>query len=806
MFEGLNNKTVIEQRQKYGFNEIVENKGLVWPKIFFSQFKSSIVYTILAVVIISLLLGEASDAILASVVLFLNIIMGFYQEYKAEKTFKALKNLIKPIATVIRDSVRFKISAREIVPEDVVVISSGDKIPADGMIINNASLLVNEAILTGEQEPVEKTTDKDKNMVYMGTTVVSGRGIFIVKKTGIETRFGKISQSLLDIKDAPTDLQKKLTKFSKSLTIIILLICTVIFITGLIYGEDVWQMLRLSIILAIAAIPEGLPIAVTIILALGMKRILKRQGLVKRLVSIETLGATTVICTDKTGTLTEGVMKVEKYDFKDYEEAINSIIFNNEQKSGVEIALWDYVKNVDKKDPYEMIENSKKIFEIPFDSKRKYSYSIIENNKKKTAYVLGAPEIVLGFTNLSEKEKLKEINKIEVWAKEGLRIIGIGYKKTGNLKDKSDFIFLGLVGVKDPIRKSVHDSVVLARKSGIEVKIITGDYRLTAENVGAQIGLKVNNENVLEGWEIDKLNDDELKEHVKNINVFARVSPDNKYRIVKALQDNGEIVAMTGDGVNDAPALKMADIGMVVGEATDVAKETADLVLLDSNFKTIVSAVEEGRLIFMNIKKVIAYILTNQFSEIILIFGAILLKLPAPLTIVQILTIHLVCDGPPDIILGFDTMKDGLMEMRPEEMKKEKILSNSVKFIVSSVSLVVGVVCLLVFYILKDNLELAQTVCFTSIGFISMINIFSFRNLNKSVFNIKNFFSNYYLFLSILYGLTVILIAVYVPFFNKILGTTPLSFVNWLIVFSMGILAVLIIEIAKLADRKHFFK
>jgi Ca2+-transporting ATPase len=807
MLKGLTSTEVTRQREKYGINELPEKKGWVWPKILISQFINPTAAIIFAVCIISVLLGEINDAFMAGAVILVDVAMGFYQEYKAERTFKALRDLIRPVVTVIRDSKRLKINSSELVPGDLVVLSNGDRLPADGVVIENADLLVNEAILTGEQEPIKKDLSNDNNSVYMGTIVSSGQGIFRVEKIGAETKFGKISQSLVDIKEEPTDLQKKISKFSKSLVVVVLIMCVAIFLFGIITGGEIWEMFRLSIILVIAAIPEGLPIVITVVLALGMKRILKRQGLVKRLVSIETLGATTVICTDKTGTLTEGVMKVVKTDFTDEEKALTSIIINNEQKSGMELALWDYAKEKTKDNFfYGIVDNSKKIFEVPFDSKIKYHLTVVEISGEKAAYLLGAPEIILESCSVSDIEKNEKLRQIEIWATEGLRILGVAIKKDGNLKEKSDFEFLGLVGIKDPIRKTVRDSIMLAEKAGVEVKIITGDYRLTAENVARQVGLAIKNDNVMEGWEIEQLSDNELSQYVKRIRVFARVTPEHKLRIVNALQKNGEIVAMTGDGVNDAPALKKADIGMVVNEASDVAKEAADLILLDSNFKTIVAAIEEGRLIFFNIKKVVAYILSNSFVEIVVIAGAMILKMPAPLTILQILTIHLVCDGPPDIILGFDKKQSGLMDLRPQDMQKEKILSGSVKFIVFAVSFLIGLLILVIFSLFKSDLALAQTIAFATVGSVDLVYIFSFRNLKKSVFNVEGLFSNPYLFLSIIYGYIIILMAIYSPSLNKILGTVPLDFSQWMIVLGVGIFASLIVEVIKLIDRSDAIK
>jgi len=799
--KGLSEKQVLEIRKKFGENTISSKKKTAWFSILFSQFKSPLIYILIIIGFISLFFKEYFDVILIWSVIILNILMGFSQEYHVEKTLTALRKFLKPKTIVIREGKRKEIESRELVPGDLVILNSGDKAPADGKIIEGANLLINEAILTGEEEAIAKTTKEESNKVFMGTIVIFGRGVMEVLNIGKETAIGKIEQSLADIKERKTPIQLKLDEFSKSLGKIILIVCLVIFLVGLLYQVGTWEMFRFSIILAVAAIPEGLPIAITVILALGMRRILKRNGLVKKLISIETLGSTSVICTDKTGTLTEGKMKVVKTDFLDEGKALLALTLNNEQMSGLELAIWNYIKEKKRFNPQDIFDKTERVYEEPFDSEKKYSMTINKvGTNEETAFLKGAPEIILSFCQISYEEKNKILGEIENWADEGLRILGVAFKERGDLKEKKEFSWLGLVGIIDPIRKDVKEAILSVQEAGIKIKIVTGDYRKTAERVAINLGFKLESKNVLEGQELEVISEEELKKKIDDIVIFSRIVPHQKQKIVKVLQEKGEVVAMTGDGVNDALALKKADIGVAVGSASEVAKEAGDLILLDNNFKTIVAAIEEGRLIFSNIKKVVSYVLSNSFVEIFLIFGSIILNLPYPLTIVQILWLHLICDGPPDIILGFEPKEKDLMKERPQNIQKESILSDSMKFLIFGISFIVGSLCLFLFwYILKKTGDLAfvRTLIFATVAVVDLIYIFSFKNLKKPVFKTDNFFQNKLLFLGVFYGFFLTFAAVYLPALNRILGTTPLKPFYWLLVLGVALIATFWTEVVK---------
>jgi Ca2+-transporting ATPase len=799
--QGLSENEVLELRKKFGENIIPLKEKVSWFSVLLAQLKSPLIYILVIVGFVSLFFKEYTDAGLIGFVVILNILMGFFQEYNAQKTLIALRKILKPKAIVIRNGERKEIEVREIVPGDSVILEAGDKVPADGYLIKGVNLLVNESILTGEEEAVEKNENEDRNNLFMGTTIISGRGIMEVTKIGKETEMGKIGQSLAEIKEEKTPLQLRLEKFTQNLVKIVLLVCLFIFLIGIFHQEEIWKMLKFSIILSIAAIPEGLPIAVTVILALGMRKILKRNGLVKKLLSIETLGSTSVICTDKTGTLTEGKMQVVRADFFDKEKALLALTLTNEQKSNLEVALWNYVEKENLFNPREVFNSTWRIYEEPFDSEKKYAMTINKIRDKDIAFIVGAPEIILSFCDIPINEKNNILIKIDHWASQGLRVVGAALKDSGGLKEKQGYIWLGLVGIEDPVREGIKEAILIAQEAGIKIKIVTGDYRKTAEKIATKLGFNLRPENILEGQELEKISDESLKRKIDDIILFTRVTPHQKLKIVKALQEKGEIVAMTGDGVNDAPALKKADIGVVVGSASDVAKEAGDLILIDSNFKTIVAACEEGRLILSNIKKVIGYVLSNSFAEIVLIFGAILLDLPSPLTVVQILWIHLICDGPPDIMLAFEPKEKMLMKEKPKDIKKESILPNFMIFLIFTISLITGLLSLLLFHYFfnqTENLNLARTISFAAIATVSLVYIFAFKNLKKLIIQTENFFQNKYLFFGILYGFFLIFLAIYLPRLNHILGTTPLRPFHWLLVFSVAFIVTFSIEASKL--------
>jgi len=799
--EGLSEKEVLERRKKYGRNLILEKEKLKFFTIFVSQFKNPLIYILLFVGGVSLIFGEFFDFVLVMLVVILNVLMGFFQEYNAKKTLYALRKIVKPMAMVIREGKKKFIEAKELVPGDLVVLISGDKIPADGKLVQG-EILVSEAILTGEEEGIAK---KEEDKVFMGATVLSGKGIMEVEKIGRETEFGKIGKALVEIDEGKTPLQKKLEELSKNLAILVLLICFFIFLAQILRSRDIYHAFKTSIVLAVAAIPEALPVIITVVLALGMKRILKKQGLVKTLLATEVLGSTSVICLDKTGTLTEGKMKVLKFEFENKDDALKVMLLNNEERTSLEVALFNFARENLREGAEKILKEGKEIFEEPFDSAKKYSMSIWEIGGKKISFLAGAPEVVFDFCQIDEEKEKKYLKILDEWAQDGLRVLAFAKKENGNLKEKKDFKFLGVVGISDPVRKEAKEMIEIAKKAGISVKIVTGDYRKTAERVAKSLGLEVRPENVMESEELERISKEKLKEKIDKIVLFTRVLPHQKRKIVDCLQEKGEVVAMTGDGVNDALALKEADIGIAVGEATEVAKEAADLILLDSNFKTIILTCEEGRLILSNIKKSVGYVLSNSFLEIAVLFLAGILKLPPPLTIPQILYLHLICDGPPDLIFAFEPKEKDLMERRPIDIKKEPILDKFLITLIFSITVFVSLISILLFYnfgIKGENLKLASTLVFTTLGAIDLIYVVSYKNLRKPIIKTENFFENKFLFLAILYGFLLLSFAIYFPPLQKVLNTVSLKLWHWGIVFSIGILTTLLLEFLKLIFAK----
>jgi Ca2+-transporting ATPase len=513
-----------------------------------------------------------------------------------------------------------------------------------------------------------------------------------------------------------------------------------------------------------------------------------------------------VVCLDKTGTLTEGIMKVVKSEFQNENDALLTMLLNNEQKSSLEMALWHFANEKLGEKVKEIFKNGKEIFEEPFDSEKKYSMSIWQIEGKETVFLMGAPEIILDFCQFSNEERKKIVGKMDEWTKEGLRVLGLATKRDGDLKEKKDFQFAGLVGILDPPRFEAKEMIKHAEAAGIKVKIVTGDHRNTAQKLAEILGLKVGPENIMEGRELEEISVDNLKKKIDEIILFYRVTPHQKQKIVEALQQKGEVVAMTGDGVNDALALKEADIGIAVGEATEVAKETADLVLLDSNFKTIISACEEGRLILSNIKKTVGYVLSNSFLEIGVLFLAGLLRLPVPLTVAQILYLHLICDGPPDLMFAFEPKEKDLMKRKPIDIKKESILDKFSVLNIVTITIFVSVISIFFFWkfgIKDKNLNLASTMVFTILGTVDLIYAISFKNLRKPILKMGNLFSNKFLFLGIFYGFLLLILAIYFPVLQRVLNTRPLKLWHWVIVFSIGILTTILLEILKAIFAKN---
>ena len=807
MFTGLTAQEVAKQRQKYGENKLPSSNEVSLFKLLISQFKSPLIILLVATAIISVIFNESSDAVLISIVLILNITIGLSQEYRAQKTLQALKNMLEPTTTVVRNNMRKRIFTHEIVPGDIVVLGAGDIIPADGEILEANHLLIKEAILTGESEAIQKDPKKD-NQIFMGTSVLKGSGIFRVEKIALETKFGKIGEELIKINDSETPLQRSLADFSKKLSILVIILAITIFIVGLLYRNPPTEMFRYAIILAIAIIPEGLPVVVTVILARGMNRILKKKGLVKNLLSVETLGATTVICVDKTGTLTTGNMQIVDEIMVDKDRSYEAFIINNDQRTNIEIAMWEYIKkqNFDIKS---FVKNYKKEFFESFSSESKYALTICGCPKEKISYITGAPDIIIKYCGESPSIKEKIVSDISFLSSQGYRLIASAYKidsDTTALKNKKDYKWSGLLAIYDPLRKEAKESLEIAQEAGISVKILTGDYIKTAEKIAYNLNLNLKKDEMIEGKDLDKMSASELSKIINKIRLFARITPQHKLKIIEALQKNGEVVAMTGDGVNDVLALKKADIGIAMGNSTEVTKEAADLILLNNNFTTIIHTIEEGRLVFKNIRKVIGYILSNSFAEITLIFATFLLRLPTPLTVAQILWIHLICDGPPDLALGFDTETKGLLKDKPHNTKKEFFLDIKTRTLILFVSLTVAIITLIVYshFVLRvGDTKLAQTISFTIISVISLSYIFSYKDLEVPVYKIKNFFKNKFLIFSIIYGLILTLMAIYIEPIRVALGNSVLDITHWIIIALVTLIIVIGIEVIKLIKKKY---
>jgi len=795
---GLNERQVNEKFQTYGLNEIQEKKENKVFKILVEQVNSFVVYILIAAVIISLVTKQYLDASVIGAILVINTLLGFLQEYRAEKSIEALKKLETRKVPVLRDGKQISIDSKDLVPGDILLVEEGAKIPADSYLLEAYDLEVDESILTGESVPVKKEVkviEKDSqvaeriNMVFSATTVTKGRGKAIVVNTAMSTEVGKIASLIQKQEEKQTPLQKKLDKVGKTLGILVIIVAVVVFIAGLIDKQDPADMLLIAISLAVAAVPEGLPAIVTISLALGTKRMIKRNVLIRKLSSVETLGSTTIICCDKTGTMTQNKMTVTKYYIDRKTIDIN--------KSSKNLKLMhDIMLNCnnatlpDIGDPTDLgllkiasLGNKyERIGEIPFSSKTKTMITYHKHNNKIYTFSKFAPEKIVDLCSkiningrISEfTAKLKqEVLKVnEELASDALRVLGYGYAEG---KKSNDLIFVGLSGMIDPPKPEVKDAIQKCRDAGIRVVMITGDHKLTAQAIAKQVGLKGS---VLVGDEIDKLNDEKLKEKARTVDVYARVNPEHKVRILNALY-NYNIVAMTGDGVNDAPALKRAHIGVAVGSGTDVAKEASDMIVLDNNFNSIVNAVEEGRGIYDDIKKFINYLLSSNLGEVLIIFVAMLILLPGeskiivPLTALQLLWINLVTDGLPALALGIDNISENVMK-RPPRNPKENIITKNMMLNIITIGILMTIVVLFLFEMnIKDVIK-AQTMAFTALVALEMVRV----QMIRSQYKLK-LFSNFWLWLAILSSMLLQIAVVYIPHLNKIFKTVPLSLEDW---------------------------
>ena len=837
---GLASDKIKRKLKKYGFNELKKKKKINALKIFLRQFKSFIIYILIAAVIISLIAKENVDAVVISIILIINTILGFIQEYKAEKAIEALKKLVTFNVKVKRNNKLEEIDAKEIVPGDILVVEAGDKIAADARLIKTYNLETQEASLTGESTPVVKTSNRltgklivadKKNILFSGTNISKGKGEAIVIGTGMNTEIGKIAEMIQeDGKETP--LQKSLQILGKKIGMVVVIIAVIVFVAGVLRnGTNIPEMLLISVALAVAAVPEGLPAVVTICLALGVQRMVKKNALVRRLHSVETLGSTSVICTDKTGTLTKNEMTVKEVFVNNKIIHVKGVgyktqgdfLYNNKKINVEEVQLLTkigllcndseledsevigdpteaaLIVSAEKSGLHKNLKNKiKRINEIPFDSKRKRMTTVHLISNKKIAFMKGAPDVLLKLCNriningkikrLDEKEKEKILKINNQFADNALRVLGFAYKEVKEKVKEEDFIFTGLQGMIDPPRSEVVESIKKCKKAGIRVIMITGDHKNTAVAIGNRIGLKGK---AITGEEIDKIDLDKI---VEDVNIYARVNPEHKVKILEALKKKDYVVAMTGDGVNDAPALKKSDIGIGMSiTGTEVAKESSDMLLLDDNFASIVNAVEEGRGIYDNIKKFVEYMLSTNLGEVLTIFIAIMVGLPLPLIAIQILWINLLTDGFPALALSVDPVEKGVMERKPRK-KSEKIIPRSTAVRMLFVGVIMMAGTLFVFDKFLPDVPYARTMAFSTLMVFQMFHVLNVR-VKHSAF--KRLFNNKWLLFAILSSILLKIVVIYTPL-NVYFKTVPLLAVHWLYVVGIASIVLWFSEILKL--------
>ena len=869
---GLNENEVNDARSKYGYNELKSKKKKSLIVKFFEQFKDFMIIVLIISAIVSGIVGVAegeglTDTIIILIVVILNAIIGVIQENKAEKSLEALKKLSNHVAKVIRNGKLEIVESRQLVPGDIVVLDTGDYVPADLRIIESINLKSQESALTGESVPVEKISDiiEDKNigigdranMLFSSSLITYGRGKGIVVETGMNTEVGKIAGIINETENTQTPLQLKLNKLGKILGIVALIICVIIFVIGLLYGKEPIHMFMTAVSLAVAAIPEGLPAVSTIVLAIGVQRMVKKNAIIKNLPSVETLGSSSVICSDKTGTLTQNKMTVEMVFYnnnlakvsdikdknKEFELLIDSGVLCNDTKISddkkltgdpTETALIDLAYKI-QKDAKNIISTHKRVGEVPFDSDRKLMTTINEHNGKYIVYTKGAVDELMkrciNYTlNGNIKDDLQEYRKIVsennmLMANNALRVLGFAYKELDvmptdqEIKEiEKDLTFIGMVGMIDPPREEAKEAVKKCKTAGIKPIMITGDHKLTATAIAKQLGILENDTEAITGAQLEQMPQSELEKNIENYSVYARVSPEHKVRIVKAWQKKGNVVAMTGDGVNDAPALKTADIGCAMGVVgTDVAKEAADVILTDDNFATVVSAVEEGRRIYNNILKAIQYLLSSNVGEIITLFVAILIT-PilastfgitdisnlTPLLPIHILWINLVTDSLQALALAVDPPEKDIMNKKPKKAGSS-IFTKGMIWRVVYQGIMIGTITLIAYCIglatpnqsEHMRLEIAQTMAFTVLAFSQLVHVFNIRDNKLSIFK-TGIFDNKKLILATIVSAMMMFVILLVPSLRNVFSIVELPMENVLEVILLVFSPVLIVEIFKL--------
>lgn len=851
LINGLSSSESKSRLDKNGLNKIEGKKKKSLFQLFLAQIKDVMIYILLIAAIISFVVGEVSDSIIILIVIFINAIIGVIQESKAEKALEALKSMSTPKAIVKRDGNIIEMPSEEVVVGDIIIIDAGRYIPADLRIVEAVNLKIEESAFTGESVPSEKNSDiitdnKDvpigdqHNMAFMSTLVTYGRGVGIVVNTGMNTQIGKIAKMLDEEEENTTPLQKKLAHLGKTLGFAAVGISIIMFIISMFQGRDFLEMFMTSISLAVAAIPEGLPAIVAIVLALGVQRMIKENAIIRKLPAVETLGSVNIICSDKTGTLTINKMTVKKHyvngqiynlDDIDVNEdetklLIHGMILCNDatSKDGAqtgdptEVALIDVGNKVNilKED---LNKEFKRVNEIPFDSDRKLMTTINSYNGKYNVFTKGAIDSILKISNkilvngeikeFTTEEKDATLNASNSMSNDALRVLALAYKTIDNehvvIDDlEKDLIFVGLMGMIDPPREEVKSSIELSKNAGIRTIMITGDHKNTAVAIAKELGIVNAISEAMAGSEIDNYSEEEFTKIINNYKVFARVSPEHKVKIVKAFKSYGNIVSMTGDGVNDAPSLKAADIGVAMGiTGTDVAKGAADMVLTDDNFTTIVKAVEEGRNIFNNIKKSIVFLLSCNLGEVVALFVAILLNWPAPLLPIHILWVNLVTDSFPALSLGVDPGDKSVMELPPRN-QKESLFAGRIGILLALNGILIGATTLFAFllgeYLYPDSLKHAQTMAFVVLSVSQLFYSLSMRNETKSLFQV-GIFKNKWLIGSLLFGVLLQFAIITIPFTANIFKVYSLTLKDWWIVVLISLIPFVINEIVKVFFR-----
>lgn len=855
---------VQKRLEKHGTNELPREKAPGALVIFLRQFVSPLILVLVAAMIVTLFLHEFVDAAVIGAAVVVNTIIGFFQEYKANKSLEKLRSLVQPKASVIRGGKEQLIKASAVVPGDIVILSAGDRVAADMRILEATDLEIDEASLTGESLPISKQTAPTAKhtdladrvaMAYAGTAVAAGRGIGVVTATGIKTEIGRIAQMVQNQEEGDTPLQDELGRLAKWISFVVVFLVVALFAVGIWRGQDVVEMFETSIALAVAAVPEGLIIAITVILALGAQKMYKRKSLVRRLVAAETLGSVSVICADKTGTITEGKMQVTeivplsgsvKAEGISYVDSAEEIVYLLEIGMLCNDASVSIGTSLEKTEvngsPTEralmqsglnagirlkaLRKRHKRIDEIPFDSGKKWMATLNGWDDGSRILVKGAPERVKGFcgsvsVNGEEKaltqKKQKELSALsDAMTRRGLRVLAIAEKRASARKsgieasDMKEMTFLGFVGLKDPLRKAAPEQIERARAAGVRTIIITGDHPNTARAIAKEAGMNLKASQVIKGSVMEKWDDKTLRKRVKDAVIFARAEPKHKIRIVKALQANGEVVAMTGDGVNDAPALKAADVGIALGSGTEVAKGTADIVLLNDDLATITAAIEEGRVMFDNIRKATVNLMIDSFTEMVLIGGALIFGLPLPLIATQILWINLFADSLPSIALTTEPGEPDIMKVPPRK-RKEPVLNREMLTYIFGIGLMTDLVLfpLYLWYLhATGDPDLARTVIFAAVGIDSLIYVFALKSFRRSLFRI-NPFSNLWLVGAILVGYFLMGLALLHPFFQSVFQVVPLSLSDFGILLMMAFIKLFAIEVTKEwfnYRRKHYAK